>query len=334
MEQTSTSTLVGEEDNETRHCSRQLRSCDKNKEQIALKLNRFKDKAVRYKSHKDFFSRCIAEELAPKDLKLELQPTIGNYDQEFVDMWCSKLKTFSLTLMKGIVAHCDKTNVKAEDNIKDAETHLKNVTEKEEYQSIEKTIKNNEANTKHLLKQRKLKKFNYLKYKQNSRTKETTQPTKHKAGFQKTYASVAQGANNANTNVSTTEKFSNTNVKNESQTLLNKLKTLNPNKRPQSRGKSPSRSTSKTRQEPSPRDKEIENLKNEIRILKQSQTNSITGDNPQNAQMASTPGGKARNNTEIINAYTFIQQTMETLSAYNEQFKAELDINLTHQKTL
>ena len=149
--------------------------------------------------------------------------------------------------MKGIVAHCDKTNVKAEDNIKDAETHLKNVTEKEEYQSIEKTIKNNEANTKHLLKQRKLKKFNYLKYKQNSRTKETTQPTKHKAGFQKTYASVVQGANNANTNVSTTKKFSNTNVKNESQTLLNKLKTLNPNKRPQGRGKSPSRSTSKTR---------------------------------------------------------------------------------------
>ena len=43
---------------------------------------------------------------------------------------------------------------------------------------------------------------------------------------------------------------------------------------------SPSRSTSKARQEPSPRDKEIKNLKNEIRILKQSQTNSITENNP------------------------------------------------------
>ena len=46
--------------------------------------------------------------------------------------------------------------------------------------------------------------------------------------------------------------------------------------------------------------------------------------------MASTPGGQTTNNTEIINALTFIQQTMETLSAYNEQLKAELDINPTH----
>ena len=50
--------------------------------------------------------------------------------------------------------------------------------------------------------------------------------------------------------------------------------------------------------------------------------------------MASTLGGQATNNTEIINVLTFIQQTMETLSAYNEQLKAKLDINLTHQETL
>ena len=80
MEQTSTSTLVGEEDNETTNCSRQLGSSDKNKEQIALKLNRLKDKAVRYKSHKDFLSQCIAEEPVPKDLELELGHRIGNYD--------------------------------------------------------------------------------------------------------------------------------------------------------------------------------------------------------------------------------------------------------------
>ena len=85
VEQTSTSTLIAEENSETTHCSRQLGSSDKNKEQIALKLNRLKDKAVRYKSHKDFLSRCIAEELVPKRLKLELEPTISNYDQESVD---------------------------------------------------------------------------------------------------------------------------------------------------------------------------------------------------------------------------------------------------------
>ena len=81
-------------------------------------------------------------------------------------------------------------------------------------------------------------------------------------------------------------------------------------------------------------DKEIKNLKKEIQILKQSQPNSITGDNPKNAQIASTTGGQVTNNTEIINVLTFIQQTMETLSAYNEQLKEKLDINLTHQETL
>ena len=69
-------------------------------------------------------------------------------------------------------------------------------------------------------------------------------------------------------------------------------------------------------------------------ILKQSQTCSITGDNPKNAQMASTPGGQAANNTEIINVLNFIQQITEMLSAYNEQLKGKLDINLTHQDML
>ena len=68
--------------------------------------------------------------------------------------------------MKDIVAHCDKTIVKTEDNIKDTEAHLKNITEREECQSIEKTIKNNVENTKRLLQQRKFKKFNYLNFHQ------------------------------------------------------------------------------------------------------------------------------------------------------------------------
>ena len=79
--------------------------------------------------------------------------------------------------MKDILVHCNKTIFKTEDNIKDPETHLKNITERTEYQSIEKIIKNNEANTKHLLQQRKFKKFNFLKYKQNSTRKETAQRT-------------------------------------------------------------------------------------------------------------------------------------------------------------
>ena len=75
-------------------------------------------------------------------------------------------------------------------------------------------------------------------------------------------------------------------------------------------------------------------MNNQIQFLKQSHTNIITRDNKKKAQMASTLGGRATNNTEIINMLTFIQHTMKTLSAYNKELKAKLDIYLTHQETL
>ena len=48
-----------------------------------MKLNRLKDKNKRYQSHREFLSQCIESKLIPKGLKLELEPTTGNHDQEF-----------------------------------------------------------------------------------------------------------------------------------------------------------------------------------------------------------------------------------------------------------
>ena len=59
-----------------------------------------------------------------------MQPTIDNCDQEFVGTSYSKLKTFSLTLMKDIVAHCNKTIVKTEDNIKNIEAQFEKYNRK------------------------------------------------------------------------------------------------------------------------------------------------------------------------------------------------------------
>lgn len=47
--------------------------------------------------------------------------------------------------------------------------------------------------------------------------------------------------------------------------------------------------------------------------------------------MASVAGDKAKNNTELVNV-TFIQQTMKTLSAYNEQLQTGLDIDLNRKR--
>ena len=105
VRQASTCTLVNEDANQTTCSLQQTPATNKNKGQIALKLNRRKDKVTKYESHKDFLARFIAEKPISKGFKLELEPTIGNFDHEFVDEWYSKLKEFLLILMKDIKAY-------------------------------------------------------------------------------------------------------------------------------------------------------------------------------------------------------------------------------------
>ena len=69
FDQTSTSTLV--DTTETTQMALLLSPNTDvyrniNKEQTALKLNLLKEKATRYRSHKDFLTRCVAEKLVPK----------------------------------------------------------------------------------------------------------------------------------------------------------------------------------------------------------------------------------------------------------------------------
>ena len=72
----------------------------------------------------------LAEELVPKGLRLQLEPTIGKYDQEFVDTWYAKLKSFSLTLIKEIASYCHKTIEQTKQNIREIKTNLKIVIKK------------------------------------------------------------------------------------------------------------------------------------------------------------------------------------------------------------
>ena len=178
-------------------------------------LNRLKDKQVRFESHKEFLSRCIIDGLVPKGLELMLEPTIGNHDQYFLDNWYSKLKQFSLSLMKDIVQFCDKTIDATTTEISTTESSLKSNTNQEQFKAIQSEIKSNEAAARKILQQRKFKKFNTLKYKPNA----TTQPlTQKEDGIQEKprnplYSDILK------------RKKSNTNLKRktrESNTLANK----------------------------------------------------------------------------------------------------------------
>ena len=104
-----------------------------------------------------------------------LGPTIGNHDQNFLDNWYSKLKQFLLSLMKDIIQFYDKTMDATTTEISTTETSLKSNTNLEQFKMIQSEIKNNEAAARKILQQRKLKKFNTLKYKPNATTQRLTQ---------------------------------------------------------------------------------------------------------------------------------------------------------------
>ena len=192
VEKTSANTLIGENEVIETPVSEFTSSTNKKKEKIALKLNRLKDKYIRYESHEAFLNGCLAEKLVTKGLRLEFR----NCDQEFVDKWYAKLKLFLLILMKDITSYCDKTIAQTKQNFIKTETNRKNVTAKEEYFEIVETINNNEAKTKRFLHQRKFKKFNSPKYKPETTRDKTLQPTKEPTAFKKSYGNTVLGASN------------------------------------------------------------------------------------------------------------------------------------------
>ena len=77
---------------------------------------------------------CINNKFVPKGLELSLEPTIGNYDQSFIDNWYSKLKDFSLRS-----SFCDKTIKETKTKIVQTEGIVKQQLGKNEYEEKQKT---------------------------------------------------------------------------------------------------------------------------------------------------------------------------------------------------
>ena len=85
--------------------------------------------------HKELLSRCITNGLVPKGLELMLESTFVNHAQNFVDNLYSKLKQFSLSVMKGIVQFCEKAIDATTTEISTAETSFKSNTNQEQFKA-------------------------------------------------------------------------------------------------------------------------------------------------------------------------------------------------------
>ena len=225
--------------------------------------------------------------------------------------------------MKGIVNFCDKTISETAAHINSTANALKQNMEKEEFQKIKETISRNEEATKRVLKQRKFKKFNYLKQRPDTeRNRKTSQTTTIQDTLKPTYASILKN----NTNVASNSINQNTNPTGERPTLQQRLQSFT-STHSRSRSKSPTRKASKINQQN--QSNEIAALKAEIEKLKQKQNsksteaktheesnstsdNSKTTQHSKNVQEASERGQLEK--VELLSVITFIEATMKTLA--------------------
>ena len=106
--------------------------------------------------------------------------------------------------------------------------------------------------------------------------------------------------------------------------------------------KSPTRVPSTTKQTSTDRDKKIEDLRNQSKLLKQNQKECDTQEQPKhtenneehlkpkNIQVVSTSGRHIQTNIDLLKVLNFVRETMQKLSNYSQQLQTHLDINLTH----
>ena len=118
---------------------------------------------------------------------------------------------------------------------------------------------------------------------------------------------------------------------------MKKLELLHPAHTQHRRGKSPTRVPSTTRQTRTDRDKEIEDLRNQIKLLKQNQKKRDTQEQSKhtenkeelpkskNIQVASASGGHTQTSIDLLKVLNLVQETMQTLSNCSERLQTHLE---------
>ena len=65
------------------------------RERLAFRLDRLNDKRCRYESHELFLKKCLSDNNVPNGLKVFVELSIGNRNDEFLAIWHSKSDEFS-----------------------------------------------------------------------------------------------------------------------------------------------------------------------------------------------------------------------------------------------
>ena len=90
---------------------------------LAFRLDRIKNKKIRFLLHKEFLEKCFRDKLTPNGLKINLELTIGNQNEEFVNQWYKIQDDCANKLMKMTIKFCE-TAIKETEHIKKIDSKL------------------------------------------------------------------------------------------------------------------------------------------------------------------------------------------------------------------
>ena len=137
---------------------------DIEKERMARKLDRLRDKQGRYVSHLNFIKKCLEQDVIPNGLSVWVEPSIGNRDEVFLNKWHERMKEFSKVLANDVLEWSETTLTKTKGEIDDTTKDLKALVTTKVYNDIQSTLETNDSIRNNALTARKNKKFYQLKF--------------------------------------------------------------------------------------------------------------------------------------------------------------------------
>ena len=134
--------------------------CDDEVRLNTIRLERLCNKEDRYESHISFLKDCSNIKHIPKRLVIDLEPSIGNNDEEFCAKWYQRLEEFSLILMNNIIKYSEKVKQETSERANSELDKFQTNMTAEDYKEVCDTLHQNSTERKQTLLLAKRKKFN------------------------------------------------------------------------------------------------------------------------------------------------------------------------------
>ena len=141
---------------------------DRERERLVFKLDNLNDKKCRYVSHESFLKKCLDHNLIPNGLKVFVEPSIGNRNDEFLTGWHELLDQFSRTLTTKVIEFCGTEVTNTENEMSEIAERLQTITTTAEFNKVVATVATNEKSRTNELTARKNRKFYRLRYNNNT----------------------------------------------------------------------------------------------------------------------------------------------------------------------